>query len=167
MKQKKTALSARLRNMDTWQEQWEEGCPGGLNTTPHLSPEVRAFRHFFFCLRRDPPPKPSTEEGIKMFFIALLTALNVKVGQSTKNWVFEDTRPRQTSVEMESFGEPFPLISQKFAIKSQSNHRTMCCPPLLSSIFSHPLHRLTGILQRGWISLSDFMTFSQTGVSTE
>lgn len=55
--------------MDTWQEQWEEGCPGGLNTTPHLSLEVRAFRHFFSRLRRDPPPKPSAEEGIKMFLL--------------------------------------------------------------------------------------------------
>lgn len=34
----------------------------------------------------------------------------------------------------------------------------MGCPPLLSSIW-HPLHRLTGILQRGWISLSQLHAF--------
>lgn len=61
MEQKKTALSAGLRNMDTWQQQWEEGCLGGLNTTPHLSLGVRAFLHFFPPVSVETPPSSTAK----------------------------------------------------------------------------------------------------------
>lgn len=148
MEQKKTALSAQLRNMDTWLEQWEEGCPGGLNNTPHLSLEVRAFRHpppsvFVETLPQNPAQKEESKFLDCFINYSEFEKLKYKNGDFVKHTAKTDI------CSEESFGqEPSPLISQKFAIKSHSNHRQMCCPPLLSSI-CHPLHRLTGILQRG------------------
>lgn len=90
MEQKKTALSAQLRNMDTWQQQWEEGCPRRLNTTPHLSLEVRAFLHFFpFSVETLPQNPEQRQESDRLisfspFCVALLTALNVKIRYSRK-----------------------------------------------------------------------------------
>ena len=156
MEQKKTALSALLRNMDTWQRQWEEGCPRGLNTTLICLLKLELCLVFFHCLHRAPSPNPRAEAeigliGFSHFCVTLLTVLNVKI----RFWGFVAVESRVL--------EKNPLLS---SVKSLLlNLSQMFCSPRLSSILSHPLHRLTGIQQRGWISLFDFMTFSQTGVS--
>lgn len=149
MEQKKTALSAQLRNMDTLQRQWEEGCPKRLNTTPHLSLEVRVFLHFFPCLPQNPEQRQESDCLIRFshFCVTLSTALNVKIRQRQKNEIL-----RIRDFRKESFGEEhFPLISQKFAIKSQSNVLSPAAVFHSQSSFPqadrHPAERLNQPLQ--------------------